>query len=131
MEQEYATWVASRDTSIAMCRAGDVMLFWGGVASLEKRLRDVRPGAFRSQRPGRWSVRGALSWLRDGIKRACGGARVKPLQSYHTYELSLMQSKYSAVYDRSIVPDVGVCSILAAIKDTKGTKMYANDNRHT
>ena len=28
--QEYAAWLASRETSIAMCRAGDVMLFWGG-----------------------------------------------------------------------------------------------------
>eukprot|EP00435_Cladocopium_sp_Y103_P061856 s143_g23.t1 len=30
LDQEYAAWLASRETSIAMCRAGDVMLFWGG-----------------------------------------------------------------------------------------------------
>lgn len=29
--EEHAAWLASPSTSIAMCRAGDVMLFWGGV----------------------------------------------------------------------------------------------------
>ena len=29
--QDYAAWLANRETSIAMCRAGDVMLFWGGM----------------------------------------------------------------------------------------------------
>ena len=28
--QEHAAWLTSPTTSIAMCRAGDVMLFWGG-----------------------------------------------------------------------------------------------------
>eukprot|EP00913_Durusdinium_trenchii_P021993 g20666.t1 len=30
LDQEHAAWLASPSTSIAMCRAGDVMLFWGG-----------------------------------------------------------------------------------------------------
>ena len=30
LDQDYAAWLANRETSIAMCRAGDVMLFWGG-----------------------------------------------------------------------------------------------------
>ena len=29
--QEHAAWLASPSTSIAMCRAGDIMLFWGGI----------------------------------------------------------------------------------------------------
>ena len=35
--QDYAAWLANRETSIAMCRAGDVMLFWGGMGDWRRR----------------------------------------------------------------------------------------------